>query len=122
MNILEFFGVPANWRKFPFRTDVLGWCKKDVLAYLEESDETAAGLAVVLNEEIDSLKNENTQLKTIIERIYESESANVKTRRPCVTETEKLAAIRKEITNLRKNATAAISKFERELAALDMIN
>jgi len=118
MKTSNFFGVPANCKDFDFRTDLFGWCKKDVIAYLEESDETAAGLATVLNEEIDLLKSENTKLKLAIARNYAAESECVATHQKRVPKIDKLANIRRETTELRKFATDAIYAFEQELAAL----
>jgi len=103
---------------FSFRTDLFGWCKKDVIAYLEDSDETAAGIAVILNEEINLLKNENAALKSKMMKIY-NELTRPQSPKNSDAKTSKLSTIQNETEELRRAAALAIRKFEQELTAVE---
>jgi len=105
-----------NKPKYPFRTDLFGWCKKDVIAYLADSDETAAELES-LKKQLGSLVEKNIELKTEIER-YKAREDLVKTDRKLISET--MITVRKTadeiISTARIDAEAILSEIEQSSA------
>jgi len=137
-----------NKYKGLFRTDALGFCKKDVFAHLEAL-ETAASEQDAF---VKALVEDNAELRAKIEEFEAREKAMEDERelisqtmvdaketaakmirtakvdaarqceelqQSCEIETDRLATIREELAQLRKFATDTVRAFEAELKELE---
>jgi len=137
-----------NKYKGLFRTDALGFCKKDVFAHLETLETAAAEQDAFVK----ALVEDNAELRAKIAEFEERERAMeeerelisqtmvdaresaakmIKTARAdaarqceelqlsCEIETDRLATIREELAQLRKFAADTVRAFEAELKELE---